>query len=108
MAKIQSIERCIQCGARMKPLIPSNYKDLIRVENIVNDFNRECATKNLKNPCLCFTSAYSASDSNSDMFYFLCSVCCRKLIQDFLSYSIRVHRDILFQKFDKIREELKQ
>ena len=102
MAKIQPIERCIGCGAQIKPLISENKEKWTRLRTFVTERIEIPKDKHIE-----ILTDRTMIHDKADIIYFLCSNCCRDALHQFLPQLIARHSKILFQKFDEIKKELK-
>lgn len=96
MANIHEIEKCMRCGARFKPF---------KVYNIIKEdiFKKGAPQSGM----LSFTTPAIKLDKGSDIYRFLCAICCHDIVTLGFDIMIERHKKILSLNFDDLRKELK-
>lgn len=106
MPKSQKIERCIGCGRNAGILTPSNEFGLNQTLEAIQKFIENPPSLDRKDACFSLCTNMTMVDDNAGMVYCLCADCCKSVLEHVLRSLIKERKEILFQKFNEIKEKL--
>ena len=107
MPKTQRTERCMTCGRKVGILTPDNMEGLNQILEVTKKFIENPPQSDRKDACFSLYTNMVIVDDNAGALYCLCADCCNAILSHFLTGLVMKRKEILFQKFDKLKERLK-
>ena len=106
MSKLQRTERCMHCRRKTGILTPDNMEGLNQILEATKKFIENPPQSDRKDACFSLYTNMVIVDDNAGALYCLCADCCKAILSHFLTGLVMERKEILFQKFDKIKEKL--